>query len=226
MTEPSTAFEPQSAPEHPNLTAALVAFQAEITNVGKSQTATIQPKDHSKAAFSFPYADLASVIDHVRPVLTRHGLVAIQNVESHGGCISVWTLLLHESGEKLTLGPVQLPAGTDNKQTGGSITSARRFALMASLGIASVGEDAGDDSGSSGPRATSRQIAKINAEVERGKIEPDELAKVLVSYSVTSPDALSRQQASDLIDRLVAEADRRMAAAAAGADPKTGEVTQ
>jgi hypothetical protein len=120
------------------------------------------------------------------------------------------------------------PAGDDNKQTGGSITSARRFALMAALGIASVGEDAGDDGGArrSGGRATSKQLAKIAAEVERGHITDAELSKVLATYGVETTDALDKAQASSLIDRLVAETDRRARAAAAGADPETGEVAE
>ena len=52
----------------------------------------------------------------------------------------------------------------------------------------------------------------------------EELAKVLGTFGVAATDELSKAQASELIDRLIAEADRRAAAAAAGADPKTGEV--
>jgi hypothetical protein len=210
------------------LAAALVAFQAEITDVGKASTATIQPRDKTKAAFSFPYADLATVLAHVRPILTRHGLAVMQDVTTKGDDVQVITIVLHESGEQYEFGPLALPAGEDNKQTGGSITSARRFAIMAALGIASVGEDAGDEGGarraSSGNHATAKQLAKIAAEVDRGGVTDGELAKVLTRYGVEATDALDKAQASDLIDRLVAETDRRARAATAGADPRTGEV--
>ncbi len=217
-----TESRPNSA-----LAAALVAFQAEITEVNKTSQATIQPRDKSKAAFGFPYADLATIIAHVRPVLSKHGLAVVQDVICSGDHVGISTIVLHESGQERSFGPLLLPAGDDNKQTGGSITSARRFALLAALGIASVGEDAGDGAGGRrrGPSGvTSRQLAKISAEIERGAVTDAELAKVLATYGVEAPADLERAQASDLIDRLVAEADRR-AALATTVDPKTGEVT-
>ena len=210
-----------SSPLH----AALVGFQAEVTDVSKASQAKIQPRDKSKPAFSFPYADLATILAHVRPVLAKHGLAVVQNVECDAESVGVYTVLMHESGEERTFGPLLLPAGDDNKQTGGSITSARRFAILAALGIASVGEDAGDEAGGRrSSRASDRQLAKIGAEVERAGITDEELAKVLGTFGVAATDELSKAQASELIDRLMAEADRRAAAAAAGADPKTGEV--
>ena len=136
--------------------------------------------------------------------------------------------MLHRSGQQLEFGPLALPAGDDNKQTGGSITSARRFALMAALGITAVGEDAGDEGGarrsSGGGKATAKQLAKIAAEVDRGGVTDEELAKVLGTYGVATTAELDRPQASSLIDRLIAETDRRARAAAAGANPQTGEV--
>lgn len=214
------------SPTHPStLAAALVAFQADVTDVSKASRAKIQPRDKSKPAFGFPYADLATILAHVRPVLAKHGLAVVQNVECDAESVGVWTVLLHESGEERTFGPLQLPAGDDNKATGGSITSARRFAILAALGIASVGEDVGDEAGGRrSSRPSDRQLAKIGAEVERAGITDEELAKVLGTFGVAATDELTRAQASELIDRLMAEAERRARAAAAGADPQTGEV--
>lgn len=220
MTDSPTCSSP--------LHAALVAFQAEVTDVSRASQAKIQPRDKSKPAFGFPYADLATILAHVRPVLAKHGLAVVQNVECDAESVGVYTVLMHEAGQERTFGPLRLPAGDDNKATGGSITSARRFAILAALGIASVGEDSGDENGarraSSGNHATAKQLAKIAAEVDRGGVTDVELAKVLGTFGVAATDELTRAQASELIDRLIAEADRRSAAAAAGADPTTGEV--
>ena len=220
MTDSPTCSSP--------LHAALVGFQAEVPDVGKASQATIQPRDRSKPAFGFPYADLATIRSHCQPFLAKHGLAVLQPAVSVGDQVGVVTIVIHESGEKLTFDPLLLPAGDDNKQVGGSITSARRFAYMAALGIASVGEDAGDEAGgrrsSSGNKVTSKQLAKIAAEADRAHVTDEELTKVLGTFGVETTDALDRAQASELIDRLMAEADRRARAAAAGADPQTGEV--
>ena len=82
--------------------------------------------------------------------------------------------------------------------------------------------------------ATDRQLAKIAAETERAQISDRALrADLRRTYRLESPEAgpieetlarLTVKQASDLIERLMAEADRRSAAAAAGADPETGQV--
>ncbi len=217
MTDSPTCSSP--------LHAALVGFQAEVTDVSKASQAKIQPRDKSKPAFGFPYADLATILAHVRPLLAKHGLAVVQDVSTADDHVWVRTIVLHESGESIDFGRLGLPVGDDNKQTGGSITSARRFAVLAALGIASVGEDAGDEAGGRrSSRASDRQLAKIGAEVERAGITDEELAKVLGTFGVAATDELSKAQASELIDRLIAEANRRARAAAAGADPQTGEV--
>ena len=217
MTDSPTCSSP--------LHAALVGFQAEVTDVSKASQAKIQPRDKSKPAFSFPYADLATIRAHVRPVLAKHGLAVVQKPISDGDHVGVETVILHESGETLSCGSLLLPAGDDNKQAGGSVTSACRIALLPVLGIAAVGEDVGDEAGGRrSSRASDRQLAKVGAEVERAGITDEELAKVLGTFGVAATDELSKAQASELIDRLMAEADRRARAAAAGADPQTGEV--
>lgn len=217
------------------LAAALVAFAGEITDPKKGETATIQPRDSSKAPFGFPYADLSSIVEHVRPVLAKHGLTALQDVTSSETSVAVpWievqTIIVHTSGQIMTFGPLRLPSvAGDNKATGGSITSARRFALMAALGIAAT-TDENDGKGKNGGArkpgglATSRQQAKIAAEAERGKISDEELAKVLTTFSAATTAELTVQQASKMIERLCVEVDRRLAAKQAGADPVTGEV--
>ena len=70
MTDSPTCSSP--------LHAALVGFQAEVTDVSKASQAKIQPRDKSKPAFGFPYADLATILDGLTPSLpgTAAGRVA------------------------------------------------------------------------------------------------------------------------------------------------------
>lgn len=115
--------------EDTKLDAALVAANTELTNPRKDKTA-------NTGHFSYTYADLASILDHVRPVLARHGLAVTQDVVMAEGRVQVFTLLHHVSGETRTYGPLVGRAADSWQQLGSAITYARRYALTACLGIA------------------------------------------------------------------------------------------
>lgn len=112
-----------------NLDAALVAANTDLTNPRKQSTA-------KAGTYSYTYADLASILDHVRPVLAAHGLAVTQDVVMAEGRVQVFTLIHHVSGETRTYGPLVGRAGDSWQQLGSAITYARRYALTAALGIA------------------------------------------------------------------------------------------
>jgi hypothetical protein len=114
--------------EESKISAAFVAAQAELVNPHKNKTV-------KTGAFSFDYADLASILDQVRPVLARHGLAISQSIGGEHGVVTVTTTLHHTSGESIQWGPLPGPAGPDWKTLGGAITYARRYALTAALGL-------------------------------------------------------------------------------------------
>jgi hypothetical protein len=114
--------------EESKISAAFVAAQAELVNPHKNKTV-------KTGAFSFDYADLASILDQVRPVLARHGLAISQSIGGEHGVVTVTTTLHHTSGESIQWGPLPGPSGPDWKTLGGAITYARRYALTAALGL-------------------------------------------------------------------------------------------
>ena len=114
--------------ESGKISAAFVAAQAELQNPHKNKTV-------KTGAFSFDYADLASILDQVRPVLARHGLAISQSIGGDAGIVTVTTTLHHTSGECIQWGPLPGPSGPDWKTLGGAITYARRYALTAALGL-------------------------------------------------------------------------------------------
>jgi hypothetical protein len=73
-----------------DLAAALAAAQGEIENAVKNSA---NPHFRSK------YADLAEIINTVRPVFARHGLAVVQSPSYDGGIVSVTTMLTHKSGQ-------------------------------------------------------------------------------------------------------------------------------
>ncbi len=136
-----------------SIMAALVAAQGDLTNPPKDKTA-------NTGTFKYAYADLAGILDHVRPILARHGLAVTQDVRMEDGRLLIHTRLLHKSGESLDYGPLAGTVGSKWQDVGSGITYARRYALQAVLGIAAdeddVQSDKDDDAASATPPATAR----------------------------------------------------------------------
>lgn len=118
-----------------SLAAALAAAQGEIENASK---ASLNPHFKSR------YADLAEVLNTVRPVFSKHGLSVTQFPSYADGIVSVETVLLHSSGEWIS-GVISAPVTKQDAQGVGSATTyCRRYSLAAVAGIAQEDEDAND----------------------------------------------------------------------------------
>lgn len=130
------------------LFAALVAAQAELKN---------PPKDSVNPHFKSRFADLATVIDTVKPVLAKHKLGVVQlPCETEAGP-SLATMIIHESGEYVR-GVIALrPIKGDPQSTGAALTYARRYGLQAVLGITADDDDDGHHA--SRPAQQQRQAA-------------------------------------------------------------------
>jgi hypothetical protein len=120
---------------------ALVASQTSLTDIVKGRTA-------NAGQYSYSYADLRDALSLVRPVFASNRLVISQTASSDENDVVVYTTILHESGQYLTVQPIRFPVGKTIQQSGSAITYARRYALMAVCGLAT--ED--DDGASAGTR--------------------------------------------------------------------------
>jgi hypothetical protein len=115
------------------LYAALAAAQAEFRPVAENGYNKFTQQK---------YARLDDVLQHVRPILARHGLAVIQTCERDGDKLTLRTRLAHESGQTVESDmPMNLDKGDKPMQAlGAALTYARRYALMSLLGVAG-GED-------------------------------------------------------------------------------------
>ena len=114
------------------LATALAKAQGEIENASKTSK-----NDHFKSR----YADLAEVLNTVRPVLAAHGLSFAQFPSLDGVTASVETILMHISGEWIS-GVASAPLSKQDAQGVGSATTyLRRYSLAALAGIAQEDED-------------------------------------------------------------------------------------
>ncbi len=118
----------------PKVAAAYVKAFAELSAVTKGRTANV-------GSYSYTFADLEDTLSFVRPILAKHGLALSQDVRLGDRTLDVLTTLVHESGESVTSGPLGFPAGGTPQQGGSAITYARRYALLAALGVATEDDD-------------------------------------------------------------------------------------
>jgi len=149
------------------LAVAIVTAQAELENV---------TKDKKNPHFHSSYADLASVWDAVRESLAKNELSVIQTLAYEDGVDFLETTLLHKSGQSITgrqrlifkravniKGPQGQNLGkeyVEDMQTAGSaITYARRYGVMAILGIAPEGDDGNAVAGNAPRKQTPQQSA-------------------------------------------------------------------
>jgi len=111
----------------PKLAAALVKARSNITN----------PERDKKGVFAgHKYAALENVLDEVQPHLQAEGVILMQDIQTARGGLRAINLFIHESGAVFkTKGPL-IPV-IDNKPgtSGGAATYAKRYALLAALGI-------------------------------------------------------------------------------------------
>ena len=146
---------------------ALVAAGAELQPVAK---------DATNPAFRNKYATLDAIMEQIRPVLAKHGLVALQGVthpETIDGRITglnVETRLIHTSGEWIA-SSVTLPVEKGTAQGAGSaISYGRRYGLSALLGLTAEDDDGHAASTSAASTSAAPRASRPAApEVEPGK---------------------------------------------------------
>lgn len=119
-------------PETTKLIAALVAVQSELTNA---------PLDGVNPHFKSRYTTLSALLNHLRPVLAKHGLAVSQSITIADKIMTVRTAIMHSSGEAME---ETLDLYTDRQSpqgAGSAITYGRRYALAAIFGIAGEEDD-------------------------------------------------------------------------------------
>ena len=102
-------------------------------------------KDSENPHFRSSYADLESVWEACRGVITKYGLSVVQTNgrDQHG--MYLRTTLLHTSGENISGDtPILLGTRQDMQALGSAITYARRYGLAAIVGIAPKDDDDGE----------------------------------------------------------------------------------
>lgn len=168
--------------------AAFIAAQSEMTEITKGQKADM-------GTYSYNFANIADVLGDVRPVLNKHGLGITQAEVTNGRDVETWTTILHVSGQYRTDGPLAFNGGSNPQQAGSAITYARRYAALASLGLAS--ED--DDGAKAANEPTASKRGKPAPKEPEPPAEPSEGDKMQarVAEAIKDPEMRSKLIAAD-----------------------------
>ena len=132
-------------------------------------------KNAKNPHFKSKYADLAELLNTVRPVFSSHGLAIVQMPSFVDGVASVETLISHSSGEWISSICSAPVSKQDAQGVGSAITYLRRYSLAAMCGIAQEDDDANSAVGHA-PQA--QQTPKPQAKPE---INSDRLAKAIAA---------------------------------------------
>lgn len=172
------------------LSAALAKAQAEIENASKTA---------NNPHFKSKYADLAEVLNTVRPVMSRHGIAIVQMPSFESGLASVETLMTHSSGEwisNICSAPV---SKQDAQGVGSAITYLRRYSLAAFAGIAQEDDDANAAVGQRQAPAPAKPAEKPSLPDDRFRAACDAIASGKTSVQIVrSRYALTAEQDNEL----------------------------
>ena len=170
---------------NPALFAALSAAQGEIENASKSS---------SNPHFKSKYADLAEVLNTVRPVFAKHGLAVLQSTEFDGAMVSVTTTITHAEGGYVTSRASCVPPKTDGQGVGNATTYLRRYSMAAMSGIAQEDDDGNSSAHNGKPVAkiTEKQEVELSDYIEATGTDR---AKMLAYFKVNALSELTAAQA-------------------------------
>lgn len=194
------------------LAVALVKAQAGIKGAVKD---SLNPHFRSK------YADLESVMDACKGPLNENGISVLQIPEPVESGVGIRTVLLHESGQYIS-GVMVLPMVKQDPQGAGSaITYARRYGLMAMVGVCPEDDDGEGAMQREQPQqrpapvtqnndsASEAQLKAIHAMLTRMGVKDREQGLSIISAAAKRPvgtsKELTRAEASMVIEALKEE---------------------
>jgi len=144
------------------LACALAKAQSEIKDASK---------DRNNPFLKYNYADLSSVLEISRPVLSKNNLALTQLISMEDNKITIESLLIHSSGqyigEKSTMPFEEMKGLTKAQACGVIITYLRRYSASALIGITQT-----DTDGSNPAHAPENTGKKTRPQPEPKQFEP------------------------------------------------------
>ena len=159
-----------------NLFKSLAAFQQEVPVIHKGTK-----------GYGYSYADLPTIFEAINPLLKKHGLGFIQQLD---GTSLVTTIFHVESGETIT-GSVDIPQGVqlkgmnDFQVLGSAITYMRRYALSSALGLVTDVDNDAHGEQTKKPEISMERFQKAIDLHTEGKISKSKLLSQLNGFTLS-----------------------------------------
>lgn len=176
-------------------------------------------KDTENSFFKSRYADLAAVMAVAREPLSKNSLAVIQSPNYEGDSVWIETTVVHSSGQWVASKYPVRPVKNDPQGIGSAISYARRYSLMAMVGI--VADDGSDDDGNAAsgkdaepPTKPDRKAAAITwANDALGKLQTFTRAEDLSAWHKANANAVAAVRGFNeaLHERLVNAIQKRQA---------------
>ena len=196
-----------------SLAAALAKAQGEMENASKNS---------QNPHFKSKYADLAEILNTVRPVLSKHGLAVTQFPAFESGTAHVETILTHASGEWMS-GTCSAPVQKSDPQgVGSALTYLRRYSLAAVCGLAQEDDDA--NAASKGPKQAA-QAPKVAPKPAHAPTPAPAQPVKHVPATRSTLDALASYYANDSAEVMLDDINEMIVRAKPGA-PRLDDVKE
>lgn len=135
-------------------------------------------KDSKNPFFKSKYFDINQLIEHVQPVLNKHGLVLLQPIE--GGSVS--SIIIDseqkDNDDSQVCSSLELPQITDPQKLGSCITYYRRYTLASLLGLQAEDDDA--NLASKKVKQQPKKLAEMTPDIYQKSIEAVKEGKVTI----------------------------------------------
>lgn len=180
-----------------NLAKALSIVQSKLTPA---------VKDSKNPFFKSNYADLNSVWDACRRLLTENGLSVAQVNQAAENGVIVETVLMHESGEWIS-GEIFLPLVKNDPQgVGSAITYGRRYGLAAIVGIVADEDDDGNHASGKTQKAeqkqeTVKQDTSLKQRIQNAQKAIRDLGGTVETFDFSKPEAEQQEELNALTDQ-------------------------
>lgn len=185
-----------------NLVKSLIKFQTEVPVI---------KKESNNPYFNSKYADLASIVQTIKPTLSQNGFAYTQRLISLASDqADVQTVLLHESGEYIS-SSVGVKAQTP-QALGSAITYARRYGLSALLGLTPDDDD--DGNSASGPVAQAPKVAAATSKrvtkAKKAGFDPEDPQQSLALEKMLEKKEVAKALWPDIMDKMIGRSSKEL----------------